>query len=115
MLEVALVSSFEFLRNPIYALVEGVCVSSHGPVHSVFLAHAGDLAEIEEIEFDPVRRRGSPVALSPGRSSPYAEASSTDSIDPGIRHTETREVPYWRPGYPLSRTDLVGFAVLGLG
>ena len=53
MLEVALVSSFEFLRNPIYVLVDGVCVSSHGPVHSVFLAYAGELAEIEEIEVDP--------------------------------------------------------------
>ena len=53
MLEVALVSSFEFLRNPIYVVVDGVCVASHGPVHSVFLAHAGELAEIDEIEVDP--------------------------------------------------------------
>ena len=52
-LEVALVSSFEFLRNPIYVLVDGVCVASHGPVYSVFLAHAGELAEIDEIEVDP--------------------------------------------------------------
>ncbi len=52
-LEVALVSSFEFLRNPIYILVDDVCVSSHGPVYSVFLAHAGELAEIAEIEVDP--------------------------------------------------------------
>lgn len=53
MLEVALVSSFEYLRNPIYVLVDGVCIASHGPVHSVFLAHAGELSEIEEIEVDP--------------------------------------------------------------
>ena len=52
-LEVALVSSFEFLRNPIYVLVDGVCVASHGSVYSVFLAHAGELAEIDEIEVDP--------------------------------------------------------------
>jgi chorismate dehydratase len=52
-LDVALVSSFEFLRNPIYVLVDGVCVSSHGPVHSVFLAHTGELTEIEEVEVDP--------------------------------------------------------------
>jgi predicted solute-binding protein len=52
-LKVALVSSFEFLRNPIYILVDEVCVSSHGPVHSVFLAYAGGLAEIDEIEVDP--------------------------------------------------------------
>jgi chorismate dehydratase len=52
-LDVALVSSFEFLRNPIYVLVDGICVSSHGPVHSVFLAYAGKLEEIDEIEVDP--------------------------------------------------------------
>ena len=53
MLDVALVSSFEFLRNPIYVLVDGICVSSHGPVYSVFLAYAGKLDEIDEIEVDP--------------------------------------------------------------
>ena len=52
-LDVALVSSFEFLRNPIYVLVDGICVSSRGPVYSVFLAYGGELAEIEEIEVDP--------------------------------------------------------------
>jgi chorismate dehydratase len=53
LLDVALVSSFEFLRNPVYTLVDGVAIASHGPVHSVFVAHAGELAEIEEIEVDP--------------------------------------------------------------
>ena len=52
-LDVALVSSFEYLRRPIYVLVDGVCISSHGAVHSVFVAHAGELAEVEEIEVDP--------------------------------------------------------------
>ncbi|HVF71954.1 MAG TPA: menaquinone biosynthesis protein [Chthoniobacterales bacterium] len=52
-LDVALVSSFEFLRNPVYTLVDGISISSFGPVHSVFVAHAGELAEIEEIEVDP--------------------------------------------------------------
>ena len=52
-LDVALVSSFEFLRNPVYTLVDDVSISSHGPVHSVFVAHAGSLKEIEEIEIDP--------------------------------------------------------------
>ncbi|PZR72067.1 MAG: hypothetical protein DLM73_14110 [Chthoniobacterales bacterium] len=52
-LDVALVSSFEFLRNPVYTLVDGISISSNGPVHSVFVAHAGDLAKIEEIEIDP--------------------------------------------------------------
>jgi chorismate dehydratase len=52
-LDVALASSFEFLWNPSYILVDDISISSHGPVHSVFLAHAGALAEIEEIEVDP--------------------------------------------------------------
>ncbi|MEP6698665.1 MAG: menaquinone biosynthesis protein [Verrucomicrobiota bacterium] len=52
-LDVALVSSFEFLRHPIYQVVDDVSISSDGAVHSVFLAHTGELAEIGEIEIDP--------------------------------------------------------------
>lgn len=52
-LDVALVSSFEFLRNPIYRIVDGVSISSDGPVYSVVVAHRGALSEIEEIELDP--------------------------------------------------------------
>ena len=57
-LDVALVSSFEFLRNPVYTLVDGVSIGSNGPVHSVFVAHSGTLAEIEEIEVDPASQTG---------------------------------------------------------
>lgn len=57
-LDVALVSSFEFLRNPVYTLVDGVSISSSGPVHSVFVAHSGDLAQIDEIEVDPASQTG---------------------------------------------------------
>ena len=57
-LDVALVSSFEFLRNPVYTLVDGISISSNGPVHSVFVAHNGDLSEIEEIEVDPASQTG---------------------------------------------------------
>ena len=52
-IEIALVSSFEFLRNPIYRVVDDISISSNGPVYSVFLAHIGDLGEVEEIELDP--------------------------------------------------------------
>ncbi len=52
-LDVALVSSFEYLRNPIYGVVDGVSVASSGPVYSVFVAHTAPLSEIEEIELDP--------------------------------------------------------------
>lgn len=52
-LDVALVSSFEFLRNPIYRIVDQVSICSAGPVYSVFVAHLGSISEIEEIELDP--------------------------------------------------------------
>jgi chorismate dehydratase len=52
-LDVALVSSFEFLRNPIYRIVNDVSISSDGPVYSVVVAHRGEISEIEEIELDP--------------------------------------------------------------
>jgi predicted solute-binding protein len=52
-LDIALVSSFEFLRNPIYRIVEGISISSDGPVYSVVLAHVGELSEVEQIELDP--------------------------------------------------------------
>ena len=52
-LDVALVSSFEFLRNPIYRIVDDVSISSDGPVYSVVVAHHGEFSNIEEIELDP--------------------------------------------------------------
>ena len=52
-LDVALVSSFEFLRNPIYKIVDGVSISSDGAVYSVVVAHVGDISEVKEIEIDP--------------------------------------------------------------
>jgi chorismate dehydratase len=52
-LDVALVSSFEFLRNPIYGIVNDVSISSVGPVYSVVVAHSGDISGIDEIELDP--------------------------------------------------------------
>ena len=52
-LDVALVSSFEYLRNPIYSIVDDVAVASDGEVYSVFLAHTGRIEEIEEIDLDP--------------------------------------------------------------
>jgi chorismate dehydratase len=52
-LDVALVSSFEFLRNPIYEIVDDVSISSDGPVYSVVVAHRDRISDIEEIELDP--------------------------------------------------------------
>ena len=52
-LDVALVSSFEFLRNPIYRIVDDLSIASDGAVFSVVMAYAGELAEIAEVELDP--------------------------------------------------------------
>jgi chorismate dehydratase len=52
-LDVALVSSFEFLRNPIYRIVDGVSIASDGPVFSVVVAHRGKVADVNEIALDP--------------------------------------------------------------
>lgn len=52
-LDAALVSSYEFLRNPIYRVVDDVGIVSKGPVYSVVLAHRGELSEIEEVALDP--------------------------------------------------------------
>jgi chorismate dehydratase len=59
-LDAALVSSFEFLRNPIYSVVDDVAIASHGPVYSVFVAHHPG-HDFREIEIDPASRTG--VAL----------------------------------------------------
>jgi chorismate dehydratase len=52
-LDVALVSSLEYLRRPIYRIVDGVSISAHGAVYSVIVAHRGDLARTQEIKLDP--------------------------------------------------------------
>ncbi len=52
-LDVALVSSFEFLRNPIYRIIDDVSISSDGPVYSVVVAHGDEISQIDEIELDP--------------------------------------------------------------
>jgi chorismate dehydratase len=55
-LDVAFVSSFEFLENPIYTIVDDVAVGCDGAVESVFLVHRGSLGEIKEIALDPASR-----------------------------------------------------------
>jgi predicted solute-binding protein len=52
-LDVALVSSFEFLRNPIYRIIDDVSISSDGPIYSVLVAHRDEISKIDEIELDP--------------------------------------------------------------
>src|SRR5436305_15332844 len=52
-LDVALVSSFEFLRNPIYRIVDDVSISSVGSVYSVVVAHRVAISKIQDIVLDP--------------------------------------------------------------
>lgn len=55
-LDVALVSSFEYLANPVYTIVDDVAVAADGAVHSVLLAHREPVEEIAEIHLDPASR-----------------------------------------------------------
>lgn len=55
-LEVALVSSFEFLRSPIYTIADRISIASDGSVFSVYLAHEAKLSELAGIEVDPASR-----------------------------------------------------------
>jgi chorismate dehydratase len=52
-LDVALVSSLEYLRRPIYRIVDNVSISAHAAVYSVIVAHNENLSRVEEIEVDP--------------------------------------------------------------
>jgi predicted solute-binding protein len=52
-LDVALVSSLEYLQRPIYRIVDGVSISAHGAVYSVIVAHNEDLSRVQEIDIDP--------------------------------------------------------------
>jgi predicted solute-binding protein len=52
-LDIALVSSFEFLRNPIYRIIDDVSISSDGPVYSVVVVHRDEISKIDEIVLDP--------------------------------------------------------------
>ena len=49
-LDVALVSSLEYLRRPIYRIIDGVSISARGAVYSVIVAHNEDLSRAEEID-----------------------------------------------------------------
>lgn len=51
--DVALVSSFEHLRNPVYSIVDGIAIASDGPVYSVVVAHRDPIETLTEISIDP--------------------------------------------------------------
>ena len=82
-LDVALVSSFEFLRNPIYRIVDGISISSDGPVYSVVVAHVGEISAAEQIELDPAAETSGNLLrclLSELKLRPRFVATSTSSL-----------------------------------
>jgi chorismate dehydratase len=98
-LDVALVSSLEYLRRPIYRIVDGVSISAHGAVYSVVVAHNEDLSRVQEIEIDPasetsvallrclLRQRG----LNPR---PRVRNTDLESVRPAELHsTESETAP----------------------
>ena len=55
-LDVAFVSSFEFLEHPIYTIADDIAVGSDGCVDSVLLVHTVPIRDIEEVVLDPASR-----------------------------------------------------------
>ena len=82
-LDVALVSSVEFLRNPIYRIVDGISISSDGPVYSVVVAHVGEISAAEQIELDLAAETSGNLLrclLSELKLRPRFVATSTSSL-----------------------------------
>jgi predicted solute-binding protein len=112
-LDIALVSSFEFLRNPIYRIVDGISISSDGPVYSVVLAHVGQLSEVEQIDLDPAAETSSNLLrclLSELKLQPRFVTTSTSSPTKGtarlligdqairFRQEQANEFQFWDLG-----------------
>jgi chorismate dehydratase len=88
-LDVALVSSFEFLRNPIYRIVDDVSISSAGPVYSVIVAHSGRMSDVVEIELDPASETSANLLrclLAESHLSPRLVTTSTCSLSARRAH-----------------------------
>jgi chorismate dehydratase len=95
-LDVALVSSFEFLRNPIYRIVDDVSISSDGPVYSVVVAHRREITEIEEIELDPASDTSANLLhclIAERGLNPRLVQRST-AVGPVVAESETRRRAY---------------------
>lgn len=110
-LDVALVSSFEFLRNPIYKIVDDVSISSDGPVFSVVVAHARKISDLKQIELDPAAQTSGNLLrclLSEQKLNPSFVARSTSSKESGrlligdqairFRREHAKEFNFWDLG-----------------
>ncbi len=84
-LDIALVSSFEFLRNPIYQIVDRVSIASAGQVASVFVALPCDWPAVEQVDVDPASRTSVGLLrclLGEARVSPQLNARLGDAMAP---------------------------------
>ena len=121
-LDVALVSSFEFLRNPIYRIVDGVSICSDGPVYSVVVAYRGIFDEVKEIALDPAAETSgnllrcllNELNLSPRITSTPSSAGSSACLligDQAIRFREEQgdEFEFWDLGEQWKRLRGVPF------
>jgi chorismate dehydratase len=112
-LEVALVSSFEFLRNPIYRIVDDVSISSDGPVYSVVVAHRGAFSDVGEIELDPASETAvnllrcllAELGMTPRLTSGGSESSGLSRVRLiigdqaiGFRQSQAGEFQFWDLG-----------------
>jgi chorismate dehydratase len=112
-LDVALVSSFEFLRNPIYQIVDGISISSDGPIYSVIVAHPGKISDVEQIELDPAAETSGnllrcllselelgPRFITTSTSSPATGSARLLIGDQAIRFRQkhTNEFQFWDLG-----------------
>lgn len=83
-LDVALVPVYELFARPGYRIVDGVSISSFGPVLSVFLAYQGELLDVKSVALDPASLTSSHLvrcllAEYHGLTPDY----NTSSCDPG--------------------------------
>ena len=123
-LDVALVSSFEFLRNPIYRIVDGISISSDGPVHSVVVAYVGEISDVEEIVLDPAAETSGNLLrclLSEQKLNPRFVERPTSSPSRGtarlligdqairFRQERTSEVHFWDLGEQWKKLLAVPF------
>jgi chorismate dehydratase len=93
-LDVALVSSFEFLRNPIYKIVDDVAIASDGAVYSVVVAHEGRISEVQEIELDPAAETsGNLLRCLLGEMNLRARVVPRSTMEPAGAERHGRESP----------------------
>ena len=103
-LDAALVPVFEALRHPEFSIVDGVSISSRGPVWSVFAAHCGPLSAVRTVRLDPASLTSANLCkvlfAEWGSTVPDYQIDSVDPIGPPINelHPAARDHAPVPPG-----------------